>query len=127
MKAPVIATVNVYDASPLRQVYRIHIQFDPYPGRDWTVTETKLAAQVWAEKLIAIDGSLLPGWLQRMRYEVHPALANQILPNTAGHYVGAGTSVYIDEAPAESRLNNPFQLEFRLQMLRNELAAQVPA
>jgi len=126
MKAPVIVTVNAFDESSLRQVYQIHIQFDPYPGRDWSVTETKLAAQVWAEKLVAIDGSLFPGWLQRMRYEVHPALATQI-PNTAGHYVGAGTSVYIDEAPAESRLNNPFQLEFTIQMLRNELAAQVPA
>jgi hypothetical protein len=105
---------------------RIHIQFDPYPGRNWTIELTKMAAQVWVEKLLSVDGSLLPGWLQRMRYEALPALANQILPGTAGHYVGAGTSVYIDQAPPGSRLHNPIQLDLRLQMLRNELALQVP-
>ena len=126
MKSPVIVTVNVYDASPLEPMYRIHIQFDPIPGRNWTIETTKKAAEVWTEKLLAVDGSIRPGWLQRMRYEALPALANQIFPDTAGHYVGAGTSVYIDQAPTDSRLRNRFQLNLKLQMLRNELALQVP-
>jgi hypothetical protein len=126
MKAPVIVTVNVYDESPSDLMYRILIQFDPIPERNWTIETTKKAAEVWAEKLLAVDGSLRPGWCQRMRYEALPALANQILSDKAGHYVGAGTSVYIDQAPIDSRLHNRFQLNLKLQMLRNELALQVP-
>ena len=128
MKSSVIATVNLYEeALPFEPRYTVHVKFDPYPDRDWTIEMTEEFARIWAGKLIAIDRSLNPGWRRQLRWEVLSALANQILPRTRGHVMGAGIAVYIDAAPAGSRLHDRLQLQYRLQMLRNEVAAQVPS
>jgi hypothetical protein len=127
MKSSVTATVNLYEeALPFQPCYTIHVKFDPYPDRNWTIEETEEFARIWAGKLFVIDRALNPGWLRELRWEVLSALANQILPRTRGHVMGAGMTVYIDAAPAGSRLRDRFQLQYRLQMLRNEVAAQVP-
>lgn len=41
--------------------------------------------------------------------------------------MGAGITVYIDAAPAGSRFRDRLQLQYRLQMLRDEVAALVPS
>jgi hypothetical protein len=126
MKAPVIATVNVYDSTPLNQVYQLYLRLDPSPNRNWTIDETKFAAGVWAEKFLALDSSLFPGWLGRLRYEVSVAPDNQILPKTDGYAISEGVTVFVDEAPTGSRLLNPVQMGVRIMMLRSEIEAQVP-
>ncbi len=119
----------VYDAGdgPSEREYIFYICFDPFPGCNWTLTESEFAARVWAEKLIQLDASQFPQWLNRTRVYAKSLDERQVRKPRQEFQMGAGITIWIEMAPPESRLNNELMMKRHVMMLRSEVAAQVEA